>query len=101
MAKKSILERERKREKLVQRYAKKRTELRKRSSDINLPYEERMQASLQLQKMPRNSSPVRLRARCHETGRPRGVYRRFGLAKSSLRLHAMRGDIPGLVKSSW
>lgn len=101
MAKVSIIEREKKREKTVKKYAKKRAELKKIIGDRNASDEERWQAQLQLQKLPRNASPIRLRNRCGQTGRPRGVYRKFGLGRNKLREAAMRGDVPGLVKASW
>ena len=101
MAKISIIEREKKREKTVAKYAAKRAELKKIVGDRNASDDERWQAQLQLQKLPRNASPIRLRRRCAETGRPRGVYRKFGLGRNKLREAAMRGDVPGLVKASW
>ena len=101
MAKLSIIEREKKREKIVAKYAAKRAELKRVVADRNASDDERWQAQLQLQKLPRNASPVRLRRRCAETGRPRGVYRKFGLGRNKLREAAMRGDVPGLVKASW
>ena len=101
MAKLSIIEREKKREKVVAKYAAKRAELKRVVADRNASDDERWQAQLQLQKLPRNASPVRLRRRCAETGRPRGVYRKFGLGRNKLREAAMRGDVPGLVKASW
>ena len=101
MAKLSIIEREKKREKIVAKYATKRAELKRIVADRNATDDERWQAQLQLQKLPRNASPVRLRRRCAETGRPRGVYRKFGLGRNKLREAAMRGDVPGLVKASW
>ena len=101
MAKLSIIEREKKREKIVAKYAAKRAELKRVVGDRNASDDERWQAQLQLQKLPRNASPVRLRRRCAETGRPRGVYRKFGLGRNKLREAAMRGDVPGLVKASW
>ena len=101
MAKISIIEREKKREKVVKKYAGKRAELKKIIGDRGASDDERWQAQLQLQKLPRNASPVRLRNRCGQTGRPRGVYRKFGLGRNKLREAAMRGDVPGLVKASW
>lgn len=101
MAKLSIIEREKKREKIVAKFAAKRAELKKVVADRNASDDERWQAQFQLQKLPRNASPVRLRRRCAETGRPRGVYRKFGLGRNKLREAAMRGDVPGLVKASW
>lgn len=101
MAKTSMIEREHKRERMVKRFAKKRAEIKGRAGDMNLPVEERRQAQAQFRKLPRNSSPVRLRNRCSITGRPHGFYRKFGLARNKLREAAMRGDVPGLVKASW
>ena len=101
MAKKSMIARERKRERTVAKYQERRNALKAIIGDRSKPLEEVMAASFELQKLPRNASPVRLRTRCGQTGRPRGVYRRFGLARTKLREAAMRGDVPGLVKSSW
>jgi small subunit ribosomal protein S14 len=101
MAKKSMLERERKRTKVVQRYAKKRAELKKIISSSSSSDEERSGALLKLQKLPRNASPSRLRNRCAITGRPNGYYRKFGLGRNKLREETMLGNIPGLSKASW
>ncbi len=101
MAKISIVEREKKRRKVVAKYAARRAELKKIIGDRHASDEDRWQAQLQLQQLPRNASPVRLRSRCAQTGRSRGVYSKFGLGRSKLREAAMRGDIPGLVKASW
>ena len=101
MAKVSMIARENKRIKMVQKYAKRREELKKVISDMNLSDEERYEARLKLQKLPRDASPVRLQRRCQITGRPHAVYRRFGLSRNKLRELAMNGDVPGLVKSSW
>jgi small subunit ribosomal protein S14 len=101
MAKTNMVEREKKRAKLVKKYATKRTELKRRVSDVSLPLEERMAAATALAKLPRDSSPVRQRNRCELSGRPRGVYSRFGLARNKLREATMRGDVPGLRKASW
>ncbi|MDC2993907.1 MAG: 30S ribosomal protein S14 [Gammaproteobacteria bacterium] len=101
MAKVSMIARENKRIKMVQKFAKKREELKKVISDMNLSDEERYEARLKLQKLPRDASPVRLQRRCQITGRPHAVYRRFGLSRNKLRELAMNGDVPGLVKSSW
>ena len=101
MAKKSMLERERKRAKTVQRFAKKRAELKKTILSVSSSDEERMEAMLKLQKLPRNASPSRMRNRCAITGRPNGFYRKFGLARNKLREETMQGNIPGLRKASW
>lgn len=101
MAKTSMVEREKKRARMVAKYAKKRAELKAIINDKGLPDEERWAAQEKLQKIPRNASPVRRRRRCGLTGRPHGVYRKFGLGRNKLREAAMRGDVPGLVKSSW
>jgi small subunit ribosomal protein S14 len=101
MAKVSMIARENKRIKMVQKYAKKREELKKVISDMNISDEERYEARLKLQKLPRDASPVRLQRRCQITGRPHAVYRKFGLSRNKLRELAMNGDVPGLVKSSW
>lgn len=101
MAKKSMLERERKRAKVVQRFARKRAELKKIISSASSSDEERSEALQKLQKLPRNASPSRLRSRCAITGRPRGYYRKFGLGRNKLREETMKGNIPGLSKASW
>ena len=101
MAKVSMIARENKRIKMVQKFVKKREELKKVISDMNLSDEERYEARLKLQKLPRDASPVRLQRRCQITGRPHAVYRKFGLSRNKLRELAMNGDVPGLVKSSW
>ena len=101
MAKLSTINRALKRETLVKKYEPKRKALQAIISDSKLSDEERMEARLKLQQLPRNASPTRLRNRCDITGRPRGTYRKFGLARSKLREAAMRGEIPGLVKGSW
>lgn len=101
MAKQSVINRERRREKLVRKYAGKRAELKRRSRDLDLAPEERFAAIEALQKLPRDSSPVRLQNRCRRTGRPHGYYRKFGLSRNKLREAAMRGEVPGLVKASW
>ncbi|MBL6715883.1 MAG: 30S ribosomal protein S14 [Pseudomonadales bacterium] len=101
MAKVSMVEREKKRAKTVQRYAKKRAELKAVISDRSASEEDRWEAQQQLQKLPRNASPSRQQRRCRVTGRPHGVYRKFGLGRNKLREAAMRGDVPGLVMSSW
>jgi len=101
MAKTSMLERQRKREKTVAKYAKKRAELKAIVASAKSTPEEAMEAQAGLQRLPRNASPTRLRNRCCQSGRPRGYYRQFGLARNKLRKAAMRGDIPGLRKASW
>ncbi len=101
MARLAIINREAKRERLVQKFARKRAELKKRLKDLGLSPEERQGLGRKLQKLPRNSSPVRLRNRCRITGRPHGYYRKFGLGRNKLREAAMRGDVPGLTKASW
>ena len=101
MAKKSMIAREVKRIKTVAKFAEKRASLKAIVNDTNASSEERYEASIKLQKLPRNSSPSRGVRRCQITGRPHAVYRKFGLSRIKLREAAMRGDIPGLVKSSW
>lgn len=101
MAKTSVIYRAKKRDDLVKKYAAKRTQLKTIISDMSVGDEERWLAMQKLQGLPRNSSPVRHRNRCRLTGRPRGVYRKFGLGRSMLRIYAMKGMIPGLVKASW
>ena len=101
MAKSSMVARERKRAKTVQQYAAKRAELKAKIRHPHTSVEERAQAQAQLQKLPRDASPVRKQRRCRVTGRPHAVYRKFGLCRNKLREAAMRGDIPGLVKASW
>lgn len=101
MAKKSMIERELRRARTVQKYAGKRAELKAKVLDQTLSFDERMQAQEALQKLPRDASPVRQRSRCELTGRSRGYYRKFGLSRNKLREYAMKGDIPGLVKASW
>lgn len=101
MAKTSMVEREVKRAKLVTKYAAKREVLKAIISNPRSSVEEVDAAVLKLQKLPRDSSPIRLRNRCKLTGRSHGYYRKFGLGRNKLRETAMRGDIPGLVKASW
>ena len=101
MAKKSMVNRERKRQRTVAKYAARRAELKKQVLDQSLSPEERFDAQRRLQALPRNASPIRVRNRCRITGRPNGFYRKFGLARNKLREAAMDGDIPGLVKASW
>ncbi len=101
MAKRSMINRELKRTKLAAKYAAKRAALKAIVVDINKTEEEREAAVIKLSKLPRDSSPVRGRNRCRITGRPHGVYRKFGMSRNKLRKAAMRGDVPGLVKASW
>ncbi len=101
MAKKSMLERERKRAKMVARYAAKRARLKEIIRNPMSSGDEREQALAKLQALPRDSSPSRLHSRCQITGRPHGFYRKFGLGRNKLREIAMRGEIPGLTKASW
>ena len=101
MAKTCMIERERKRMKLVRKYAKKRAELKAIIKHPDTTPEERMEAQRKLQQLPRDASPVRLQRRCRITGRPHAVYRKFGLCRNKLREAAMRGDVPGLHKASW
>lgn len=101
MAKVGMKQRERNRERLVAKYGEKRERLKAMSKDQNLSDEERWEAQMQLQKLPRNSSPVRLRNRCQVTGRPHGVLRKFQLSRIKLRETGMRGEVPGLRKASW
>ena len=101
MAKQSMINREIRRTKLVKKFREKRDALRDLIKNPNTSYEEKQDAVRQLQALPRNSSPSRLRNRCRLTGRPKGFYRKFGLGRNKLREAAMSGDIPGLVKASW
>ncbi|HEU0204630.1 MAG TPA: 30S ribosomal protein S14 [Burkholderiaceae bacterium] len=101
MAKLSIKNREAKRRALVKKFDAKRKELKAVIADQTRSMEERMDAQARLQALPRNANPTRLRNRCALTGRPRGTFRKFGLARNKIREAAMRGDIPGLVKGSW
>lgn len=101
MAKTCMVNREIKRAKLAKRHASKREALKKIVVNPTASYEERIQASEKLQKLPRDSSPSRQRNRCQLTGRSRGVYRKFGLGRNKLREATMRGDVPGLRKASW
>jgi small subunit ribosomal protein S14 len=101
MAKTALINREKKRRETVKKYAARRKELLAIVSNQKLSPEERYAAREKLQKLPRNASPVRLRNRCALTGRPRGVYRKFGLGRGKLRDIALRGEIPGVIKASW
>jgi small subunit ribosomal protein S14 len=101
MAKKSMIAREHKRTKMVAKFAQRRAELKAIIHGVDASDEEKWDAQIALQKLPRDASPVRQRRRCQITGRPHGVYRKFGLCRNKLREAAMRGDVPGLVKASW
>jgi small subunit ribosomal protein S14 len=101
LAKLSIKNREAKRAARVKTYDARRKALKSRSADQTLSMEERLEAQRQLQALPRNANPTRLRNRCALTGRPRGTFRKFGLARNKIREAALRGDIPGIVKASW
>ena len=101
MAKVSMIEREKKRAKLCAKYAVKRAELKKIINDRNLSDEERWDAQIKLQKMPRDASATRYRNRCNVSGRPRGYFRKFGLSRIALRNMAHRGELPGIRKASW
>ena len=101
MAKLSLIEREKKRAKLVAKYAEKRAALEAIVADQSKSEEERYEARLKLQQLPRNANPTRQRNRCSITGRTRGTFRKFGLARNKLREIAFKGEIPGLTKASW
>ena len=101
MAKTSMVNRDLKRTKLVQKYAGKRAELKAIVLSPTASYEEKMDAQTRLQKLPRDASPVRQRTRCALSGRPRAVYKKFGLGRNKLREATMRGEVPGLRKASW
>jgi small subunit ribosomal protein S14 len=101
VAKLSLIQREEKREKLVAKFAKKYAELKGIANDAKKSDEERYLARLEIQKLPRNAFPTRLRNRCELTGRPRGTFRTFGLGRSKIRELAFKGDIPGVTKASW
>jgi small subunit ribosomal protein S14 len=101
MAKSSMIAREKKRAQLVEKYAAKRAAMKVVLNDLNASDEDKWDAQIKLQKLPRDASPVRQRNRCQITGRPHGVYRKFRLCRNKLREAAMRGDIPGLTKASW
>lgn len=101
MAKQSMKAREAKRAKTVAKFAEKRARLKAIINDQTASDDDRWEAQVALQKMPRDASPVRQQRRCQLTGRPHAVYRKFGLCRNQLRQAAMRGDVPGLVKSSW
>jgi small subunit ribosomal protein S14 len=101
MAKKSMINREAKREKTVAKYAALRAQLKATISSVTASDEDRWAAMLKLQSLPRDASPVRLRNRCGLTGRPHGFFRKFGLGRNKLREAVMQGDVPGVVKASW
>jgi small subunit ribosomal protein S14 len=101
MAKTNMVEREKRREKIVKKYAARRAELKELVRSPRSSPEERAAAQARLQSLPRDASPSRQRNRCQITGRSRGVYRKFGLARAKIREVAMRGEIPGLTKASW
>lgn len=101
MAKTALIERELKRDKLVAKYAKKHAELKAIANDAKRSDDERAQARLALQKLPRNANPTRQRNRCEITGRPRGTFRQFGLGRAKVRELAFEGQIPGVTKASW
>ena len=101
MAKKSAIQKNKNRRKLVEQHAAKRTRLKAIADNRDLPIEERFQARLKLAEMPRNGAKIRLRNRCEVTGRPRGYYRKFKLSRIALRDLGSTGQVPGLVKSSW
>ena len=101
MAKKSMIARENKRTRTVAKFAAKRAALKAVLKDANASDDEKWEAQIALQKLPRDASPVRQQRRCQVTGRPHAVYRKFGLCRNKLREAAMRGDVPGLVKASW
>lgn len=101
MAKKSAIEKNKHRERLVKKFAAKRARLKAIAEDRTLPEEDRFMARLQLAELPRNSAPTRLRNRCEITGRPRAYYRKFRMSRIALRDLAATGQVPGVVKSSW
>ncbi|TGD74218.1 30S ribosomal protein S14 [Mangrovimicrobium sediminis] len=101
MAKKSMIAREKKRARMVAKFAGKRAALKAILADVNASDDEKWDAQIALQKLPRDASPIRQQRRCQVTGRPHAVYRKFGLCRNKLREAAMRGDVPGLVKASW
>ena len=101
MAKKSAIEKNNRRRKLVKKFADKRTALRAMAKDASLPPEERFKARLKLNELPKNSAGIRLRNRCAVSGRPRGYYRKFGISRIALRELGSKGQLPGVGKSSW
>jgi len=101
MAKKSSIEKNKRRRRLVDQYAEKRATLKAMAKDQSLPPEERFKARLKLNELPKNSAKIRVRNRCAVTGRPRGYYRKFGISRIALRELGSKGQLPGVVKSSW
>lgn len=101
MAKVSMVNRETKRRRTVEKYAAKRAELKRKLKDPSISDEERAELRRKFHSLPRDASPTRMRNRCRISGRPQGYYRKFGLSRNKLREAAMRGDVPGLVKASW
>ncbi|MFN4327313.1 MAG: 30S ribosomal protein S14 [Limnobacter sp.] len=101
MAKLALINREKKRADLAKKYSAKRDALKKTIADQSVSEAERYEARLKLQALPRNANPTRQRNRCELTGRPRGTFRVFGLARNKIREIAMRGEIPGITKASW
>ncbi len=101
MAKTSMIERENKRLRTAKRFSVKRAALKATIVSITASAEEKWEAQIKLQKLPRDAGPTRQRRRCQITGRPHGVYRKFGICRNKLREHAMKGDVPGLTKASW
>jgi len=101
MAKTAVINRNEKRRRTVKKFEVKRTALLAIINDFKQPEDERMAARMQLQRLPRNASPTRVRNRCKITGRPRGVYRKFGLGRNKLREFVIRGEVPGMTKASW
>jgi small subunit ribosomal protein S14 len=101
MAKKSAIEKNRRRERLSKRFAAKRARLKAVANDANVPQEDRFAARLKMAELPRNSSATRIRNRCELSGRPRGTYRKFKLSRIALRDLASNGQIPGMIKASW
>ena len=101
MAKKSSIEKNERRRRLVKQYAGRRARLKQITENLSLPVEERFAAQLKLAELPRNSSPTRIRNRCELTGRPRGYYRKLRMSRIALRELSSQGQIPGMTKSSW
>jgi len=101
MAKTSQIHRDRRRKQMIEKYAERRAELRKRLKDQSASMEEKLEVQQAFSKLPRNSCPTRLKRRCSLTGRPRGYYRKFGISRIALRELALKGYLPGVRKSSW